>query len=290
MNRIFVGINTHIEIPRSGCLVIDDEVRVPRAKVFDPTIHSFNLLDRLDYRKACEIVDIIDALFSRGDGTLTKDTGLDFIMAALLKRPASLDGLIAEPDRKSAPGHVWAHSKVQRIFQSPVLKAALSAPATFSFNPRSVTVARINRAELGEFDALALGLFLMSHYPGQIVAPSFGFYAREMHSALLRQNRLIARVNFLDELPPELRQLVLLTNPIASGTTFEDAETLALHARIHRETTGFTDFVHEAMAVVEAEAPIQPYKKKPRRGAGGIAKPAKRKAAKAAEDVYSPGD
>jgi hypothetical protein len=47
----------------------------------------------------------------------------------------------------------------------------------FSFNPCSVILARVNRKELGDFDALIIGLLLMSHFEGQAVVPDFGFTA-----------------------------------------------------------------------------------------------------------------
>jgi hypothetical protein len=37
----------------------------------------------------------------------------------------------------------------------------------------------MNRAELCDFDALVLGLFLMSHFKGPVVVPDFGFYGRD---------------------------------------------------------------------------------------------------------------
>jgi hypothetical protein len=34
----------------------------------------------------------------------------------------------------------------------------------------------ISREDLGDFDALVLGLLLMSHAQGQVVVPGLGFY------------------------------------------------------------------------------------------------------------------
>jgi hypothetical protein len=104
-----------------------------------------------------------------------------------------------------------------------------------------------NRAELGEFDALVIGLLLMAQFKGQIVVPDFGFYGRDLHSILIREERLIGGVDFLDQLPPKLRQLAVLMDTVPSGTTFEDGETLALHARLLRGTNEYNDFVHAAM-------------------------------------------
>jgi hypothetical protein len=56
-------------------------------------------------------------------------------------------------------------------------------------------MARINRAELGDFDALVLGLLLMGHFKGQLVVPDLGFYGRDAHVSLVREERLIGGVN-----------------------------------------------------------------------------------------------
>src|SRR5258707_254729 len=74
----------------------------------------------------------------------------------------------------------------------------------------STIFARLNRAELGDFDALALGLFLMTHFEGKAVVPDFRFCGREGHVSLIRESRLVSGVNSLGEVPPKLRQAVLL--------------------------------------------------------------------------------
>jgi hypothetical protein len=136
------------------------------------------------------------------------------------------------------------------LLMSPVLKRVLCNPGDqFSFKPNSVILAKISRAELGEFDALVLGLLLMAHYKGQVIVPDFGFYGRDAHVSLIREGRLIAGENTLQEVTPKLRQNVLLIpNKVAAGTTFDDAETLAGYARLARGTNGFNAFIEEAMA------------------------------------------
>ena len=62
----------------------------------------------------------------------------------------------------------------------------LCGAQNFRSPPISVILARLNRAELGEFDALVLGLFLMAHCPGHLVIPDFGFYGREVHEPAKR--------------------------------------------------------------------------------------------------------
>jgi len=64
-----------------------------------------------------------------------------------------------------------------------------------------------------------------------------------------RGERLVAGVNSLDELPAKLRKAVLLIkDKKGSGTTYEDAVTLATCARLLPGTDGFSGFVGRTMA------------------------------------------
>jgi hypothetical protein len=67
-----------------------------------------------------------------------------------------------------------------------------------------------NGAELGEHDAKILGSLLISQFKGQIIVPDFGFYARDFHASLIRENRLIAGVHSLSELDRKMQHLCLL--------------------------------------------------------------------------------
>jgi hypothetical protein len=80
---------------------------------------------------------------------------------------------------------------------------------------------------------------------GQIVVPDYGPYATEADVSLL--GRLTAGVNTLDELPPKLRQRMLLGETEASGATFEDAELLAKYALLPKGTNKWNDEVDAAM-------------------------------------------
>jgi len=245
MNKLYIGFNKHIELPKGGCLFIDDEVPdIPRARVFDPLKHSFNPLRDIDYRKAREIADILYTVSPQGESTLTVRNGKRSLLGMLLEGKERLDKL----GEGSGAGAVEAAETVNDVLVSPVLRRVLCNPTNFSFNPRSVVLARVNRAELGDFDALVLGLLLMAHFKGQVVVPDFGFYGRELHVRLIRENRLIAGINTLAELTPKLRQSVLLIpQKMPCGTTYEDAETLAKYGRLAPGTNGFNDFVAEAL-------------------------------------------
>jgi hypothetical protein len=222
---------------------------VPQARVFDPLTHSFNPLRNIDYRKAREIADIIYTAYPQGENTLTVRNGKRALLRLLMQKPKRLDALPASRERDDAGAE--ARAAVADILMSPVLQKTLcnAAPPAFSFNTRSVILARINRAELGDFDALVLGLFLIAQFKGQVVVPDFGFYGRDVHLSLIREKRLIAGVNFLAELPVKLRNgALLIEEKEASGATFDDARTLAAYAGLQEGTVAFNDFVQEAMA------------------------------------------
>jgi hypothetical protein len=246
MNKLYVGFTKKIELPEGGCLLIDDEVQdVPRARVFDPKKHSFNPLKNLDYKKAREIAEILYTASPEGENTLTVRNGKRALLKILLEGKERLDRLRGGKE----PGAIEAMETVDDVLMSPVLKRVLCNPTNFSFKPTSTILARVNRAELGEHDALLLGLFLMAHFKGQVVVPDFGFYGRQVHMGLIREGRLIAGVNSLAELPARLRQGVLvIKDKVASGATVEDAKTLAEYERLVPGTNGFNDFVASAVA------------------------------------------
>lgn len=240
MNQLHVGFQKTISPPQRGLFLHDDVPDIPRARIFDPAVHSFNPLKDMTYRKARAIADVLYAIYPQGENTLTVRNGKRALLKALLsaKRLDQVDG---DDEVKGL---------VEDILTSPVLRRVLCDTSNqFSFRPNSLILARLNRAELGDFDALVLGLFLIGHYKGQLVVPDFGFYGREAHASLIREERLVAGVNFLGELSPKLRNAVLLMDDkVPEGTTLEDAQTLADYARVPRGSNGFNTFVDRAMS------------------------------------------
>ncbi len=248
MNKLYVGFTRKIELPKGSFLFIDDEVpKHPKAKVFDPLKHSFNPLKDIDRKTARELADVLYTVSPQGEATLTVRNGRRALAQALAKA-RRLDALQVRSDIKGVKEEV--QGMVDDILFTDVVRRVLCSGSDFGFAGRNTKVfARLNRAELGEFDALVLGLFLMAHFKGQVIVPDLGFYGREAHVSLIREGRLIAGVNTLGELPPTLRRNVLLIpEKVASGTTLEDAETLAAYARLARATNGYNDFVQDAMA------------------------------------------
>jgi hypothetical protein len=243
MNTLYLGFTKNIAVPRAG-LLIDDEAReIPRSRIFDPLKHCFNPLKDIDYKRARQLAEVLYTLYSQGGDTLTVRNG----KRALLKSLMGADRF----DRVTGDDEVTGI--IGDVLASPVLRQVLCQPTNFSFNPRSLVQARINRAELGEFDALVLGLLLIGHAKGQIIVSDFGFYGRDVHSSLVREGRLIAGVNFLAEVPSKLRRSVLLIkDKVPCGTTLEDAEELAGYAGLIRGTNGYNAFVEEAVSQCNA--------------------------------------
>lgn len=241
MNRIYIGLKKKIELPKRGYLLIDDDVPKfgdwKRARYFDPLKHRFNPLKDIDYKKARPLAEILYTISPQGENTLTVRNGKRALLKALLEAKR-LD---------QAEGDEEVTAMLDDLLISPVLKHMLCEPPNFSFEPRKTILAKVDRMALGDFDALVIGLLLMAQYRGQLVVPDLGFYGRDVHSSLIREGRLIAGVNFLSELPPRLRQSVLLMEKVPAGTTFEDAETLALYARLRPQTNEFNDFVDAAI-------------------------------------------
>jgi hypothetical protein len=239
MNKLYVGFSKEVKPPKAG-LFIDDKVpKIPLAKVFDPKKHSFNPLVGIDYKKARAIADVLYTIAPQGENTLTVRNGKRALLKAPLK--AKRLDLVRGNDEE-------VRGMIDDLLVSPVLTRVLCQPTNFSFSS-DIILAKLDRAELGDFDALVLGLFLMAHFKGQIVCPDFGFYGREGHVSLIRERRLVAGVNTLNELTPKLRQSVLLiSDKEAAGATVEDAETLARYESLAPGTVGFADYVQAAIA------------------------------------------
>ena len=242
MNKLIVGFSKDVALPKAEFLLIDDVVVSDGyAQVFDPLKDSFNPLQGLEYKRARQIADVLYTLYPQGENTLTVRNGKRELLKALMDA-----GRFDE-----VKGSEEVEGMISDILVSPVLKRVLCSgkKKQFSFNPRAVILARIDRAELGDFDALVLGLLLMAHYNGQIVVPDFGFYGRLSHLSLMREERLIAGVNYLGELPEKLRQgILLIKDKEGRGVLHEDAVVLArFMSKWTPGQDGYNSFVEKVM-------------------------------------------
>lgn len=248
MNLLVIGLAQKVDaLPtKQGFLLIDDGPiadvflqKQKRAVLFDPKLHSFNPLQGMTYKQARDFASVVYG--SEGKDTLTVRNGKRSLTRMLLNT-SSLDEIWGE----KTDADKEAQATVSDILLSPVLRNVLCKPTNFSFKKGRTIVARINRAELGDFDAFILGSLLISQFEGQVIIPDFGFYARDFHAALIRQNRLVAGLYTLSELEPKLRQLCLLMPKIPLQCTVNDAEILAAYAGLTPHTVGYSDFITEA--------------------------------------------
>lgn len=250
---LFVGSDkTQIlrHLPRPFLFLHDEAISVSRTKLFNHTVHTFNPLKTISYRGAKDFLTLLGSIFPQGENTLTRKNSDFVLLKALLDNPRSLDRLIRD-DPKDPATHD-AYQKIQTLLLSPVLNRVLTTKGNTMPFTGSV-VAPLNRKDLGDFDAFALGNFLISQFQGTIVIPDYGFYAAPHHISLIRENRLIAQVNYLDELPENLRNLFLLQGAVPAMSRHDDAETLALQAGLTKGSNEFTDYVYRSIHIPENE-------------------------------------
>lgn len=256
VNHLYLGSDKSriLDYVEPGALLIDDGplvdqfVRQFRAKVFDPAKHSFNPLSGMDPKRAR---DIARAIYSAdpeaGKSTLTVRNGKR-ALAPILLAARRLDKLTG--DTKD-PAIAEALGTVDDILFSPIMRQVLCGKPNFRPGKASI-VARLDRAELGEEEALMLALLLIGQHQGQVIVPDFGFYGRPLHVSLIRQNRLTAGLNTLSELgrpDDKFRQGVLaMKDKFGSGCLYEDALELAKYlCPFLPGQDGHTNFVQRTM-------------------------------------------
>lgn len=257
MNFLLVGADKtpllEVELSRDVLIVDDgpliDSLEIPaRRKVtrFDISKHHLNPLHQMDYRRAREFVAVMDAVFPEGENTLTKKNSNFVLLNALLDKPTYLHQLIEEPDKKDA-ARVDAYQKIATLMLSPVLSAVLCKPTNFSL--KGIVLAKLDRAKLGDFDAFVLANLLISQFQGTIILPDGGFYLRDHHISLIRQERLVAGLTTLAGVHSDrLRQeLLTIEEKVGSKATFADADELANYSGFAKRQTGHTDSIGTAM-------------------------------------------
>jgi len=243
MNGLYVGLTAKIVQPAGGFLYIDDEVPSrPRSRVFDPTLHSFNPLKGIEYKAARELVTNILTAYPFGTATLTYERKQDQLLDAFTttKKHKTLRNISVGQDAKIT---------LDNLLRSPVLNRVLCEPTNFSFNKNTKIYARLNRAELGDFDAFVIGQFLIAQFQGQIILPDARFYLKDSHISLVREKRLIASVIKLDHLPPLIKDTLLLGDVYAATTTAPDAHEIAQYQTHFRPSqNGYNDFIADCIA------------------------------------------
>ena len=244
MNKLVIGFGDKTKYfsnaPRTFLLIDDDDHFLslfPRATVYDPREHSFDPLKGMDHRIAR---DFAETVYSDKD-LMTYEDGKSALTHILLETKR-LDRL----PHINHKGNEHAHQKMGDLLLSPVLKHALCRTPNFVF--RNQVIAQLNRAEIGDADAFLLASLLIRQFRQQIIIPDFGFYARPFHVSLIRQGRLMAGVNTLDELDHKIRQMCLLMEKEGHHCTFEDAEVLARYARLVPHQNNYNEEIDRLMA------------------------------------------
>jgi len=110
---------------------------------------------------ARDIATILYTADPGGENTLTVRRGKS-ALARLLSEDPRLDKVTG--DRKD-PAEAEALATLDTILFTPTMRDVLCKPSNFSF--KGSVIARINRAELGEQDALILALLLIGQPPRQ---------------------------------------------------------------------------------------------------------------------------
>lgn len=234
MNHLLIGTGDKterlLELAGDHFLLIDDGpiadafLAQTHAKLFDIASHSFNPLHHADYKRVRDIVQALYTASPEGKDTLTVRNGKR-ALAQLLLTAQRFDKL---QTNAGGAGDLEAKATVDDMLFSPVLRRVLCNPTNFSFKGK--VVAKLDRAEIGDFDAFLLAALLIGQCNGQLIVPDFGFYGRDFYTFLIRQNRLVCGVNFLSEASPALQQILLgIKGKTVYRTTREDAERLTFY-------------------------------------------------------------
>ena len=184
----------------------------------------------------------------QGENTLTVRNGRR-ALALALTTVTRFDDISIESPIKGVKEEV--EGMVGELLFTDLMRRVLCADDDFSFTGKNTKVfARLNRAELGDFDALVLGLFLMAQYHGQIIVPDGGFYLRDSHVRFVREGRLICGAHTLKELPEALRNsLPRFDRRIPSRVTYDDAVELARYdCPFPPGANEYNAFIKQAMA------------------------------------------
>jgi hypothetical protein len=255
MNELQIGKFPNFDFSKfqnSGFLFLADRdlPHIPRARVYDPRVSSFNPLKNIDATRARELAVVLYSAYPQGESTLTVRNGAIDLAPALLEA--------GRFDKLQSDSEEVMRLKDDILF-SPTIRHALCEPMRpFSFDTNSVVIADLRRSVLGDYDARIIGLLLMSFYQGQLIVPNLGFFGRDIHTRLIAEERLIAGVRKLNDLKrkaPELREEVLTIEcRIPRGAIYPDAKELALLEGLRpdplRADNSYNKYIEAAMSAV----------------------------------------
>lgn len=242
---LYLG-KAEIEWPTGSWFFIGEKCDHPKVRVFDPRHHSFNPLKNIDKKTARQIAKVPYLAAPEGTNTLTVRNGRRALAPALFKA-GRFDQVQVNSSIKGVNEEV--QGILDDLLFTDVMKGVLCSENEFGFEGHNrKTFARIDRQELGDEDALVLGLLLMLHAKGHVIVDDLGFYGLDMHVGLARQGRLSGWVSTLDELPDRLWKEMLRGDKKYGGVTYEDAVELARYdCKFPPTTNEYHAFIEGAM-------------------------------------------
>jgi hypothetical protein len=224
-----------------GSLSFQDEpIPTVGVKIFDPTKHGLNPLP-LKYPANREFA----AGFWPDKDLMTYRNGR-FALARLVTKAKQIEHL----NYGRSDGDKEAKMVMEDMLMSPLLRAAFRKEIPrWLCSGETPIIARLNRKEIGDDDAKIIFNILVLLFKRQIIVEDFGAYARDHHARIIREERLIAGVNTLSELPEKLRDRMMLMEKFGAGCTYDDAVELAKYDCTHApHTEGYNAFIRAAMA------------------------------------------
>lgn len=225
-----------VHIPDGDCLLIADEA--PEGfKIFDTDKHCINPLNSDPAR-----AEALASIFYDGiaESTLTIMYATDAMVEAFTTYKR-----FDEIEWGKSDGEKEAKRRLKALMRYEVFKRVLNTTNTAL---KGRVCARLNRAELGEKMCFILGSILALLAPGDVAIDDFGFYARDFHFQLMRENRLSVGINSFSELSPKMKQRVLrFEDRDGERCSFDDAKILATKAGKVPGTEGFNGEVSKFM-------------------------------------------
>jgi hypothetical protein len=199
MNKLVIGLaEKQFEYPNGSLVIIDEPILKRVVEVYEPAKHGLNPLP-MEYREAREFAA---AVFPDKD-LMTYRNGRR-ALTRLVMGADRLDRLeyTRDDDDQAARG-LW------RIFSSHLYYGPRYANQFLGGSIGRHDRRAPHRKEIGVEDARIIASILVAQFEEQILIEDFGFYARPFHTALIREDRLIAGVYTLSELDDKLRRVPL---------------------------------------------------------------------------------
>lgn len=243
--ELHIGLTRNIEPLDTPSVFIHDHVPTkPFARIFDPTKHAIDVFEKITERRAEELADTIYQSRPEGENTLTVRNG-KIALKKLLAKAKRFDAITTTDE------------EVTRIlddllFTPEIRNAICGTNNIFKFHKHSIIFVELNRAAIGERACKVIGRFIISLYKGQFIIDDAGFYLTDAHTYLVKEKRIIAGVATLSQLPPRLRdELLLVKDKHASGALYDDAVLLAKYQGLQpdptREANPYNEFIQAAM-------------------------------------------